>query len=116
MKIALVGLFLAATLGTNAAFAADCGEAPHKLPFVPSGETAGEEGIRQARNAVVKFSTEVDDYLSCMDTRATKILPYLTKEQKARWEEDLADLHDKRRDIQNEMNLAIRAYRKTNSN
>ena len=115
MKIALVGLFLAIAYGNSAVFAADCGEVPHKLPFVPSGETAGEEGIRVARNAVVKFSTAVDNYLTCMDARATRILPYLTKEQKVRWDEDLADLHDKRRDLQNEMNLAIRSYRNANN-
>ena len=116
MRIALVGMFLALTFGNSVAFAADCGEVPHQPPFIPNGETAGEEGIRVARNAVVKYSAEVDNYLTCMDGRATNILPYLTKEQKARWEEDLADLHDKRRDIQNEMNLAIRSYRNANSN
>jgi len=113
MRIVLVGIFLAFVYG-GALSAADCGEVPHKVPFIPSGETAGEDGIRTARDAVVKYSAEVDEYLACMDARAPRILPYLTKEQKVRWDEDLADIHDRRRDVQNEMNLAIRSYRGAN--
>lgn len=112
MKYKHLGIILAAAMITAPTFAADCGEEPHALPTIPSGENAEAESIRQARVAVVSFSEKVDTYISCMDARGPSILPYLTKEQKARWEEDLADLHDRRRDLQNAMNLAIRTFRK----
>jgi len=105
-------LVIAALLTVSAPAVADCGEPPIDIPTVPKGETAVSASIRTARDAVINFSKEVDDYLACMDQRAQLILPYLTKEQKARWDEDLANLHNKRRDLQTEMNMAIRSYRK----
>jgi len=113
MKNKLLGISLALAFSSTA-FAADCGEIPYDTPTVPSGETAAADEIRQARVSIVEFSNKVDAYLTCMDQRASSILPYLTKEQQTRWEEDLADLHEKRRDIQTQMNLAIRAFRKAN--
>lgn len=112
MKNKLLGISLALAFSSSAAFAADCGEAPIEAPSVPAGETAAADDIRAARLAVVQYSNRVDAYLTCMDERATRILPFLTKEQKLRWEEDLADVHEKRRDIQTQMNLAIRTFRK----
>ena len=112
MKIKMLGILAAFTFGNGVAYGADCGEAPHSLPFIPKGEAAAADDIRTARLAVVEYSNAVDKYLLCMDERATRILPYLTKEQKGRWEEDLAELHEQRRDVQTEMNLAIRNFRK----
>ena len=83
------------------------------LPKVPNGATSDAGAIRDARNAVVAYSNAVDTFMACMDKRGTVLLPYMTKEQKQRWDEDLADLHDLRRDLQTEMNVAIRTYRKS---
>jgi len=116
MKYKLYGALMAAAMISAPSFAADCGEQPSDAPNVPNGEIAEAENIRQARVAVVSYSEKVDAYLACMDARGPSILPYLTKEQQVRWDEDLADLHDRRRDVQNAMNLAIRAYRKAERN
>jgi len=113
MKTKLLGLSLALTFTSSAAFSADCGEAPYKQPMIPNGEMADAEDIRKARLAVVAYSNKVDEYLTCMDQRAPRILPFLSKEQKVRWDEDLAEVHEKRRELQTQMNLAIRAYRKS---
>jgi len=116
MKYTHFGIIIAAVIASTPVYAVDCGEKPNALPTVPTGTNMATESIRAARVAVVSFSEKVDNYITCMDTRAPTILPYLTKEQKARWEEDLADLHDRRRDLQNDMNLAIRAFRKAARN
>ncbi|TNE62269.1 MAG: hypothetical protein EP335_13300 [Alphaproteobacteria bacterium] len=94
------------------ASAADCGEPPLDLPNVPNGANASADDIRIARDGVVAYSHKVDEYLACMDQRANVILPYLTKEQKTRWDEDLTNLHNSRRDLQVKMNEAIRDYRR----
>ncbi len=111
MKNWLIATMLATSLSTSV-FAAECGEAPLTMPSVPDGASATAESIRSSRDAVLAYSTKVDAYLACMDNRSTVIQPYLTKEQKARWDEDLATLHNNRRDLQTKMNEAIRAYRK----
>ncbi len=96
--------------------AADCGEPPMDQPPLPTGEAASTEQIRDARNAVIDYSRKVDEYLTCMDQRAPAIMPYLTKDQKVRWDEDLADIHEVRRKLQVKMNEAIRAYRRSSNN
>ncbi|MEX0297527.1 MAG: hypothetical protein AB3N28_00555 [Kordiimonas sp.] len=116
MKKQLLGMIMAATVSAMPVVAEECGEPPMDQPSIPNGETSTADQIRSARNAVVAFSTEVDEYLACMDTRGAKLLPFLTKEQQVRWDEDLANLHDSRRDLQNQMNLAIRAYRRARQN
>lgn len=95
--------------------AADCGEPPMDQISVPDGGGANADQIRDARNAIVAYSKRVDEYLSCMDQRAAKLLPYLTKDQQARWDEDLAAVHENRRQLQIKMNEAIRAYRRANN-
>jgi len=114
MNRKIFGTIAAFAIGGSAALGVDCGEAPHAKLAIPNGDSAEAENIRVARVAVVAYSNEVDKYLTCMDGRASRILPYLTKEQKIRWDEDLAALHEKRREIQTEMNLAIREFRKAN--
>lgn len=84
-------------------------------PPVPNGANATADDIRDARDAVLGYSKKVDEYLSCMDQRASVIVPYLTKEQKVRWDEDLTQVHNNRRDLQIKLNEAIRAYRRQDS-
>lgn len=107
----IAGLFLVAL----PAHAADCGEPPLDQPGVPDGAMANADQIRDARDAIVGYSQRVDAYLTCMDQRAATIMPYLTKEQKVRWDEDLAEVHEARRQLQIRMNEAIRAYRRSRS-
>ena len=107
-----LSLFLVPCLFASLSAAADdCGEPPLDLPTIPNGTTATVDDIRVAREDVVKYSQKVDAYLSCMDKRSQALLPYMTKEEKARWDEDLTNLHNGRRDVQIKMNDAIRAYR-----
>ena len=115
MKKHLSFVFAAALLGSMPAMALDCGEPPLEQPFVPSGVNATSDDIRDARDAVLGYSKRVDEYLSCMDQRAAVIVPYLTKEQKTRWDEDLTNIHNTRRDLQIKLNEAIRAYRRQDS-
>ena len=112
MRKALITTALFGLLSTGQVFAVDCGEAPMDMPSVPDGAKATADDIRNARSSVLAYSAKVDEYLACMDNRATQILPYLTKEQQVRWDEDLASLHDKRRELQTQMNAAIRAFRR----
>lgn len=110
-KIGLIALTAAFAFGQSAV-AAECGEPPLAAPIIPNGEHSEADDIRAARTAVVDYSAEVDKYLACMDSKASLVFPYMTKEQKSRWDEDLADVHNKRRDAQTAMNEAIRAYRR----
>ena len=113
MKKHILGFALALSFGATSVSGADCGEPPMDQPPIPDGAQSDADAIRAARNAVVAYSTQVDAYLTCMDERGTKLMPYMTKEQQVRWDEDLANLHDSRRDLQQQMNLAIRAYRRS---
>ncbi len=106
-----IATFVIATAISTSALSADCGEPPMDRPTIPDGATATQASIRAARDSVIAYSTKVDTYLQCMDRRATNVVPYLTKDQKVRWDEDLASIHEKRRDLQTKMNEAIRAYR-----
>lgn len=116
MKKQLLGIIVGTCLSAPSVFAADCGEPPLDMPAIPDGSAVQAAAIRSARNAVVEYSTKVDEYLACMDQRASRLMPYMTKEQQTRWDEDLANLHEGRRELQNQMNLAIRAFRRSNQN
>lgn len=94
-------------------YAADCGEQPVDSPIVPSGDALTAESIRQARDAVLAYSEKVDAYIACMDEKGLKVAAFMTKEQKQRRQDDLAELHNERRDLQIALNEAIRAYRRT---
>jgi hypothetical protein len=115
MKKHLSFVFAAALTMSLPAAALDCGEPPMDQPPVPNGANATSDDIRDARDAVLGYSKRVDEYLSCMDQRAAVIVPYLTKEQKTRWDEDLTKVHNDRRDLQIKLNEAIRAYRRQDS-
>ena len=108
-------VFAAALFASLPASALDCGEPPLQQPPVPDGSHANADDIRDARDAVLGYSKRVDKYLTCRDQRAPTILPYLTKEQKLRWDEDLTNVHNERRDLQVKLNEAIRAYRRQDS-
>lgn len=97
-------------LAATTAFA-DCGEAPTPTFTIPSGETANADEIRTIRADVLKYSEQVDAYLACMDRTGLKLLPWMTKEQQTRREEDLTNLHNNRREVQIALNDAIRTYR-----
>lgn len=111
-KMNKLGLSLITAVAmTNAAVAEDCGEPPLDQPSVPELAQSAEE-IRAARDAVLAYSGTVDQYIECMDKRMVKFGPYMTKEQIARRQDDLNDLHNSRRDLQLSLNDAIRAYRR----
>lgn len=111
--IVLAGVLIAVS---NSAQAADCGEPPLDIPFVPSGDSVSADAVRQARAAVLAYSGVVDKFIGCMDQRVNKVAPYMTKEQLARRQEDIDDLHNQRRDLQIKLNEAIRALRRQSSN
>lgn len=106
----------ACLLAGSAASAADCGEPPLDMPFVPAGENATAEDIRAARSSVLAYSATVDEFIGCMERRTALVSPYMTKEQMERRQEDLNDLHNERRDLQIKLNEAIRAYRRLRGN
>ena len=108
MNIGIAALVLMA----SPAYAADCGEPPIDMPVLPAGSTASAEDIRNARDAVLSYSATVDKYIACMDARGLKVAAFMTKEQKARRQDDLTDLHNERRDLQLALNEAIRDYRR----
>lgn len=112
MKKTIAIALSAITLLSAPSIADNCGEAPSTVPTVPPGEKATTESIRTARDKVLEYSKSVDAYMSCMDARAALMLPYMSKDQKERWDEDLTNLHNKRRDVQLSLNNAIRAFRR----
>lgn len=90
----------------------DCGAPPLNKPNLPSSTTVTADSLKNARESTILFSERVDNYMSCMDQRGRKLLPYLTKEQQSRWEEDLTGVHENRRQLQIALNDLIRAFRK----
>ena len=101
------------TAGINLTAAAeDCGEAPLNKPNLPQLTSVTADTLKSARDETVIFSERVDTYMGCMDQRGRKLLPYLTKEQQVRWEEDLTEVHENRRQLQIALNELIRSYRK----
>jgi hypothetical protein len=90
----------------------DCGAPPLDKPTLPSATTVTADSLKSARESTVVFSDQVDTYMSCMDQQGRKLLPYLTKEQQTRWEEDLTEIHENRRQLQIALNDLIRSFRK----
>ena len=103
---------IALTAGLSlAGIAEDCGEAPLDVPNLPSLTSVTASTLKSARNRTVAFSERVDNYMGCMDLQGRKLLPYLTKPQQARWEEDLTEIHENRRQLQIALNDLIRSFR-----
>lgn len=94
------------------AVAEDCGAPPMETPTLPSTVTITADTLKSARERTIAYSETVDTYMTCMDQRGRKLLPYLTKDQQTRWEEDLTEIHETRRQLQITLNDIIRAYRK----
>lgn len=108
-----IGYIITLTTGLSIAGAAsDCGAPPLDAPSLPSSSIITSDSLKSARNRTVSFSENVDTYMTCMDQQGRKLLPYLTKEQQARWEEDLTEVHENRRQLQIALNDLIRSYRK----
>ncbi|GHF16982.1 hypothetical protein GCM10017044_09170 [Kordiimonas sediminis] len=107
--LALSVVFAATVSGSVSA--EECGPQPIAKPTLPSGTNATPEQMRAARDSVISYSNNVDEWLTCMDRRIAKLSPFMTKEQRERWQEDSADIHNQRRDLQVQLNEAIREYR-----
>ena len=105
--VALTGLL---ACGWAATASADCGMPPYEKPVIPDGAAADREQMRVAVAEIKVFSDAVDQYLNCMDGRGAQVLPYMTKEQQQRWDEDLDTIHNDRVELQKSMNEQIRAY------
>ncbi len=97
---------------STAGTAEDCGEAPLDKPNLPSITSVTADTLKSARDRTVAFSERVDTYMGCMDLQGRKLLPHLTKPQQVRWEEDLTEVHENRRQLQIALNDLIRSYRK----
>ena len=111
MKKTLPFFISFSVLASLPAQAGDCGQPPLDMPTVPNGATASADDIRSARDLVLAYSATVDEFIGCMEQRTPLVAPYMTKEQIERRQEDLNDLHNERRDLQIQLNEAIRAYR-----
>ena len=112
----LVSCFVSALVVTAAVPASaqgikECGEPPVVQPSIPSGSALTAQKIREARDTVVAYSQSVDVYLQCMDDRFSLLATYMTEDQRTQYNNDLASLHDGRRELQLKMNEAIRAFR-----
>ena len=96
----------------STAFAGDCGQPPIKGPgLVPFSDGMSVETVTGMRDAVLRYSTRVDTYITCMDREGEKLIAFMGKKQQSRREEDLNAIHETRRQIQVKMNDLIRAYR-----
>lgn len=117
-RLAMSAFLLAglAEIQTDSAFATDCGEPPMQGPIIPKGETATPDDLRIARESIVVYSGKVDTYLTCMDRRGAQLSPYMTKEQRSRYDEDLNAVHERRRQVQLDLNEQIRVWRRNRQN
>ena len=113
MRIApLVLSAVIAATATASAQALDCGQPPFRKPTLPSDiSNLTLEQLRDIRSKVVNYSGAVDTYLNCMDAESEKLSRFMTKEQRARRDQDLNDLHERRREVQVQLNEIIRNFR-----
>ncbi|MGF1607503.1 MAG: hypothetical protein ACFB22_14320 [Rhodothalassiaceae bacterium] len=99
------------TVALNGAQApVDCGAAPEFAYQLPGVDTASAAELRDARAQVQAHSQAITEWLSCMDTRAAKVFTWMTEDQRARWDEDLATIHNARVELERGLNERIRAY------
>lgn len=115
MKITVPILTAAFMVTAPSAFSQDrplhCSSPPHVLPVVPDGTKATTKQIMAARKGILDYSTAVDTYLTCMEQRTRWFAPYMTENQKTRYDEDLTKINDKLRELQLALNKSIRDYR-----
>ena len=108
---ASLSLITGMVLLSAAVHADECGAPPVNQPVIDDTAITTTDDLRAIRDAVIAYSNTVDEWLGCMDRRMAKINPYLTKEQRNRWQQDSADMHNGRRDLQVKLNEVIRAFR-----
>lgn len=118
MKKAIPCAIVAASLllaAPPAAAAIDCGESPVRMPAIPDGTKSVREDMLAGVEAVKAYSDTVDAYLACKDERAMTVFQWMNEEQRARWNEDLDDLHQQRVELQRQMNEAIRVFNQSSA-
>lgn len=98
-----------------AAAAIDCGEPPLAMPAIPDGTRSVREDMLAGVEAVKAYSDRVDAFLACKDERAMTVFQWMNEEQRARWNEDLDDLHQQRVELQRQMNEAIRVFNQSSA-
>ena len=110
----LVPLLAALMLLAGPALAAvDCGDPPMDEPAIPDGTHANRAEMLAAVNAVKAYSDAVDAYLKCKDERSLTVFQWMNEAQRTRWSEDLDRVHQRRVEVQRQMNEAIRLFNKT---
>ncbi|GAB4131322.1 MAG: hypothetical protein Kow00104_16850 [Rhodothalassiaceae bacterium] len=111
--IAVAILALAALAGTGLHAQSDmpdCGDPPGNEPAIPDGGKAARDTMLDAVRAVKQYSEAVDAWLACKDQRALTVFQWMNEAQRQRWEEDLAAIHDRRVEVQRQMNEQIRIF------
>ena len=110
----LVPLVAALVLFAGPALAAvDCGDPPMDEPAIPDGAHASRAEMLSAVNAVKAYSDAVDAYLKCKDERSLTVFKWMNEAQRTRWAEDLDRVHQRRVEVQRQMNEAIRVFNQT---
>lgn len=108
----VASVLLSTTAMASSAAAIDCGQPPVKGPKLvaySAGMTTAT--VTALRDKVIKYSANVDTYITCMDREGDKLIAFMGKAQQARRDEDLDAIHETRRLIQVQVNDLIRAYR-----
>ena len=112
-KGAIIGALM--TLSGSAMAAPYCGAPPGVEPAIPDGTKVSKDGMLAGVNAVKAYSERVDGYLACKDQRAIEVFQWMNEEQRARWEEDLNAVHERRVELQRQMNESIRVFNSHNT-
>lgn len=110
LNLTLIIVILVLVPAAQAQQSLDCGPEPLDTPQLPDGTTTTRGDLSSAVAQVRAYSGAVDTFLSCMDTVGVELLPYMTKEQQERWDDDLNSLHERRVDLQKSMNEEIRTF------
>lgn len=110
----LLALVLALPVGDvraqSVADAPDCGDPPMTEPRIPNAKRSVREDMLAGVNAVKAYSEAIDAWLACKDRRAVTVFGWMNEQQRARWEEDLAKIHEDRVEVQRKMNEEIRLF------
>ncbi len=93
--------------------AVDCGDPPMDEPAIPDGTRATRAEMLAAVKAVKAYSDAVDTYLKCKDERSLTVFQWMNEAQRTRWNEDLDRVHQRRVEVQRQMNEAIRLFNRT---
>ncbi|WP_281302152.1 MULTISPECIES: hypothetical protein [unclassified Iodidimonas] len=112
VRPSLLMLGLLGLLGASspAMAAPDCGDPPSNEPKIPVGKKADRDLMLKSVNAVRAYSESIDEWLACKDRRAVQVFSWMNEDQRKRWEEDLNSVHERRVEVQRQMNEAIREF------